>query len=87
MFYLFYALAGISLATLVLPHISLEFTFRQLNFNTCVKSYRMAGIYYKSFNFANFVNRKALAIIKASIYLWIHISLVSCLDSKCITSN
>ena len=41
--------------------------------------YRIAGIYYKSFNFAN---RKALAKIKASIYFWINI-----VQTKCIASN
>ena len=32
-------------------------------------AYRIAGIYYESFNFANFANRKALAKIKASIHI------------------
>ena len=35
--------------------------------------YRIVGIYYKSFNFVNFANQKALAKIKVSIYFWIHI--------------
>ena len=35
--------------------------------------YRIAGIYYESFNFANFAHQKALAKIKASIYFWINI--------------
>ena len=48
----------------------------------CVTSYRIAGIYYKSFNFANFADRKAIAKIKASIYFWINI-----VQTKCIASN
>ena len=46
------------------------------------KIYRIARIYYESFNFANFANRKALAKIKASIYFWINI-----VQTKCIASN
>ena len=42
----------------------------------------IAGIYYESFNFANFVNQKALAKIKASIYFCINI-----VHTKCIASN
>ena len=42
-----------------------------VNYTIDVKC-RIAGIYYESFNFVNFVNRKASAKIKASIYLWIH---------------
>ena len=41
--------------------------------------YRIAGIYYKAFNFANFAKRKALAKIKASIYFFV--------QTKCIASN
>ena len=42
----------------------------------------LVGIYYKSFNLVNFANQKALAKIKGSIYLWIHI-----VQTKCIASN
>ena len=42
-------------------------------------NYYIAGIYYESFNDAN---RRALAKIKASIYLWIHI-----IHTKSISSN
>ena len=44
--------------------------------------YCIAGIYYKSFNFANLANWKALAKIKTSIYFWICIA-----QTKCIASN
>ena len=44
--------------------------------------YRIAGIYYESFNFANFANRKALAKIKASIHFWINI-----VHTECIANN
>ena len=47
-----------------------------------VGNYRIAGIYYESFNFANFANQKSLAKIKASIYFWINI-----VQTKCIASN
>ena len=36
----------------------------------------------ESFNFANFANGKALAKIKASIYVWIHIVRTKCIASK-----
>ena len=41
--------------------------------HTYVHNYRIAGIYYECFYFANFANRKALAKIKFSIYFWINI--------------
>ena len=44
-----------------------------------MQDYCIVGIYYESFNFAN---GKALAKIKASIYIWIHI-----VQTKCIASN
>ena len=44
--------------------------------------YHIAEIYYESFKFANFANRKTLAKIKASIYFWINI-----VQTKCIANN
>ena len=44
-----------------------------------VASYRIAEIYYESFNF---VNRKTLAKMKASINFWIHIVQTKCIASK-----
>ena len=49
---------------------------------TYVCTYRIVGVFYESFNFANFANREALAKIKASIYFWINI-----VQTKCIARN
>ena len=51
--------------------------YREGTYTKCI-----AGIYYESFNFANFVNQNALAKIKASIYFWINF-----VQTKCIASN